>query len=69
MIEKVGQTAEEAAPSTSRREFLGRIGRHAIIVVAASGTLALSSDAQAAPGSRRCPPKCYKVKGRCFCPR
>jgi hypothetical protein len=70
MLEKVIQTAERAATSSSRRKFLGSIGRGAFIAaVAAAGLLAHSGNAQAAGKSSRCPPRCYKVKGRCVCPR
>ena len=53
MFEKVSQIAQEAATSASRREFLGRLGRGALV---AAGTvasyLAFGSEAQA--GRRRC---------------
>jgi hypothetical protein len=73
MIENVRHTAEEAAASTSRRVFLGSLWRCAWIVTATAAALsAVSGEVRAArrsPGSGRCPPRCYKVKGKCFCPR
>jgi hypothetical protein len=56
MLEKFSQIAEQAATSASRRQFLGRLGRGAMVVAAAiGGLLTLEEDAQAAtvcgPGS------------------
>jgi hypothetical protein len=39
MFEKIGQVAEQAATSVSRRQFLGRFGQGALIVAAAVGAL------------------------------
>jgi hypothetical protein len=39
MLEKVNQLAEQAATNVSRRQFLGRLGRSAMAVAAASGGL------------------------------
>jgi hypothetical protein len=39
MLEKVSQMAEQAATKVSRRQFLGRLGRGAMLVAAASGGL------------------------------
>jgi hypothetical protein len=39
MLERVSQLAEHAATSVSRREFLGRVGRSAIVLAAAAGGL------------------------------
>lgn len=53
MFEKVNQIAEQAATSASRREFLGRLGRGALIAAGAvAGYLAFGSEAQA--GRRGC---------------
>ncbi len=49
MLEKFHRMAEEAAVRTSRRRFLGRVGRGALAAAAAlGGLLALAGDAQAA---------------------
>jgi hypothetical protein len=49
MFEKVSQLAELAATSVSRREFLGRFGRGAMVAAAAvGGILVIPEDAQAA---------------------
>jgi hypothetical protein len=37
MLEKFGQLAEQAATNVSRRQFLGRFGRGAMVVAAAAG--------------------------------
>lgn len=53
MFEKVGQSAQRAATTASRREFLGRLGRGALVAAGAvAGYLAFGSEAQA--GRRRC---------------
>jgi hypothetical protein len=39
MFEKISQLAEQAATSASRREFLGRFGRGAMVMAAAMGGL------------------------------
>jgi hypothetical protein len=53
MFEKFSQIAEKSATSASRREFLGRLGRGALIAAGAvGGFLAFGSEAQA--GRRRC---------------
>jgi hypothetical protein len=70
MIEKLSEFAKRSAASVSRREFLGRIGRGALIVAtAAGGLLAASGEADAAHSSGGCPPKCFRRNGRCYCPR
>jgi hypothetical protein len=53
MIEKLSQLAEQAATNVSRRQFLGRVGRGAMIAAAAAGGL-LAFPAAATAG-RRCP--------------
>jgi hypothetical protein len=66
MLEKISRLAEKAAGSASRRQFLGRFSRSALVTAAAlGGLLALPRKAQAA----RCPPHCHKVRGICICPR
>ena len=68
MFEKVSQMAEQAATRASRRQFLGRVGRGAMVVAATvGGLLAVPGEAEAARGSRGCPPGCYRVKGKCIC--
>ena len=53
MFEKLSEIAERSATSASRREFLGRIGRGALIAAGAvSGFLAFGAEAQA--GRRVC---------------
>ena len=59
MLEKFNQLAEQAATSVSRRQFLARFGRGAMVAaVTAGGLLALPGEAEA---GRRCP------KGYRFC--
>lgn len=41
MREKIGQAAERAATSVSRRELLGRLGRGAMLMAAGLSTVAL----------------------------
>jgi hypothetical protein len=54
MFEKFSQLAERMASSASRRDFLGGVGKSALVLVAAAaGLLALPRDASAATG---CPP-------------
>ena len=74
MFDKVSQVAEQTATSTSRRQFLGRLGRGAMLAAAAAGgLLALPGEIRAAPGPREsrgshgCPPGCYRVRGSCIC--
>jgi hypothetical protein len=53
MFEKVSKAAQQAATSASRRQFLGRLGRGAVVAAGAvAGYLAFGSEAQA--GRRRC---------------
>lgn len=56
MFEKVSQIAEQAAASASRRQFLGRLGRGAVVATAAvAGWLAFPNLAEAADNlTRRC---------------
>jgi len=57
MFEKVGRAAEKAATSvgTSRRGFLGQLGRAAAVAaVAAGGVLASASRASAGPKPCKC---------------
>ena len=71
MFEKFNQIAEQAATNASRRQFLGRLGRGALTVAAVvGGILALPAEAQAGRGGvGRCPPRCYRYRGICICPR
>jgi len=63
MFEKVSQLAEQAATNVSRREFLGGVGRSALVVAAAAGgMLALPAAARAARRSRLCSANSY---GQC----
>ncbi|MEX2308601.1 MAG: twin-arginine translocation signal domain-containing protein [Pirellulales bacterium] len=53
MFEKVNQMAEQMATSVSRRQFLGRLGRGALVAAGVvGGFLAFGSEAQA--GKRVC---------------
>jgi hypothetical protein len=55
MLERFSQMAEQAATNVSRRQFLGRFGRGAMIVAAtAGGLLTLPSAAKAARPGRCC---------------
>lgn len=54
MFERLFQLAEEEATSASRREFVGRFGRGALMSAAAVGMfLAMTKEANA--GNPRCP--------------
>lgn len=49
MFEQISQLAEQAATNVSRRQFLGALGRGAMVfAAAAAGLLAFPGDAQAA---------------------
>ena|SRR5688572_32879730 len=55
MLEKVSQLAEQAATNVSRRQFLGLLGRGAMVVAAAAGgLLALPGAAHAKRPPRAC---------------
>jgi len=59
MLERVSQFAEQAATSVSRRQFLHRFGRGALMTAGTVGAFFLvPGDAEAArpcpPGYRRC---------------
>jgi hypothetical protein len=55
MFEKVSQMAEPLATSASRRNFLGRIGRGALVAAGAvGGFLAFGSEAGAGQRKRNC---------------
>jgi hypothetical protein len=59
MFEKILQLAEQTATGASRRQFLGRFGRSALVLAAAmAGNLVLPRHGQAARrcGGRVCPP-------------
>src|SRR5262245_35493618 len=57
MFEKVSQSAEKLAITTSRREFLGSVGRGAMAAAtAAGGLLALPAVAAAARRAEWCSP-------------
>jgi hypothetical protein len=66
MFEKVSQIAEQAATNVSRRQFLGRFGKGALMLAAALGaTLALPGVAHA---GRNCCPRgthCRRPAKRC----
>jgi hypothetical protein len=54
MFEKLSEIAERSATSASRREFLGRVGRRAMIAAGVvGGFLAFGSEGQAGK-NRRC---------------
>jgi hypothetical protein len=56
MLEKLNQVAQEMATGASRREFLGRLGRGALIAAGAvAGYLAFGSEAEAGRCRRRRP--------------
>jgi hypothetical protein len=62
MLEKFNQLAAAAATKVSRRQFLDRVGRGAMVVVAAAGgLLAISHDASAAA-----PVKCGPDQKPCW---
>jgi hypothetical protein len=70
MFENISRVAEQAATNASRREFLGRLGRGALVAAGTvAGYLAFGSEAEA--GRRRCTtdtqcPRGYIcVAGRC----
>jgi hypothetical protein len=55
MFDKLSEIAERSATRASRRQFLGRIGRGALITAGAlGGFLAFGSEAQAGRCRRRC---------------
>jgi hypothetical protein len=55
MFENFNQLAEAAASGVSRRQFLGRLGRGAMLAAsAAAGLLAFCSDAETARQPRVC---------------
>ena len=55
MFEKVNQMAEQMAIRASRRQFLGRVGRSALVAAGVvGGFLAFGSEAQAGKRNRRC---------------
>jgi hypothetical protein len=55
MFEKLSQIAEQAATNCSRRQFLGQMGRGALVVSAAiGGLLALPAVTQAGRQPRLC---------------
>jgi hypothetical protein len=57
MLEKFSQLAEQAATNVSRRQFLGRMGRGAMVVAAAAGgLLALPAVARAGRRGDLCNP-------------
>jgi hypothetical protein len=59
MFEKVSKVAQQAATNASRREFLGRVGRGALVAAGTvAGYLAFGSKAQA--GRCRC-----RTDGQC----
>jgi hypothetical protein len=50
MFEQISQIAEQTAASVSRRQFLGRLGRTAMVLAAAAGgLLVLPGETNAAP--------------------
>ena len=54
MLEKVSQVAEQAATNVSRRGFLDRLGRGALVAAGALAVVAMG--AERASAGRRCPP-------------
>ena len=65
MLEKVSQLAEQAATNVSRRQFLGRFGRGAMVVAAAAGgLLAMAQGVHAGRGGRPCTTDCDCRKGQ-----
>jgi Cys-rich repeat protein len=63
MLKKFNHLAEQAATVASRREFLGRIGRGAVIAAGAvAGYVAFGSEAQA--GRRGCTTDAQCPRGR-----
>jgi hypothetical protein len=55
MFEKLSEIAERSATSVSRRQFLGHVGRGALVAAGVVGAyLAFGSEAQAGKRSRRC---------------
>lgn len=64
MFDKLNQIAESAATSVSRRQFLGQLGRGAMVLAAAAGgLLALPALTQAGPGG--CGTGWHRCTGRC----
>jgi hypothetical protein len=64
MFEKVGRLAEAAATSASvsRRGFLGRLGRGALVTAGVlGGLLAIPRDARASDGLRNCINRCCEA--------
>jgi len=66
MLEKVSQLAGLAAANVSRRQFLGRFGKAALLAAGALSTfLALPSSATAGRGPKfACPEGTRKCKGK-----
>lgn len=64
MLEKVSQMAEQVATHASRREFLGRFGRGAMMVAAATG--GLLAIPHAADAGRK-PPRACGVNSSLAC--
>lgn len=68
MLERFNQLAEQAATSVSRRQFLGRFGKGALMLAGAlSATLAFPADAMV---GRPCPPGTHRSRcpdGRFVC--
>jgi hypothetical protein len=72
MFEKVSQIAAQAATNASRREFLGRIGRGAMVAAATvGGVLVFADEAQAGRqtvaccGGTRDAARCIKPAANC----
>jgi hypothetical protein len=64
MFESFDRVAQKVATNSSRRQFLGRFGRGALVAAGALGAmLAFPSDAMA---GRRCP-EGYRYCRRCGC--
>jgi hypothetical protein len=78
MFERINQAAERAAAGVSRRMFLGRLGRGALVAAGAlGGVLALPRPAEAkppCPGRKFCgytmagPVCCAKTARCCYTP-
>jgi hypothetical protein len=55
MFEKLSEIAERSATRASRRQFLGRVGRGALVAASAlGGFLAFGSETRAGKRNRRC---------------
>lgn len=66
MLEKLNQLAEQSARNVSRRQFLGRISRGAVVATGALGAvLAIPHDVSA--GRWRCPKGYHWCRWQGYC--